>query len=126
MTTLWDRSRRPWHGSGGRSWVLEGSAGKGAVCLGLGDSTWGAPHALYWLHRHGQDRRIRLASGAAHRCVQLIPAWHEATRLDPPGDGIRRLVEMRGRPGERPLLFGAHANQDQGARYNPYARVEGH
>jgi hypothetical protein len=106
-------------------WDVQGRAGKWAVCIDLGDTTWGAPQALYWFHCHGQDRHVDLALGSSHRGVQFIRAWHEATRLDPPGDGIRRLVEMRCRPGERPRLLRARADQDQGPRHNPHAWVEG-
>ena len=80
---------------------------------------------LHGLHRHGQDRRVYLALGASHCGAQFIPAWHEATGLDPPGDGIRGLVEMRCRPGERLRLLCAHADQDQGPCHNPHAWVEG-
>jgi hypothetical protein len=104
----------------------QGRAGKEVVGIGLDDTTHGVPQALHRFYYHRQGRCVPLALGSSHRGVQLVPAWHEATRLDPPGDGIRRLVEMRCRPGEWPLLFSAHADQDQGARYNPHPRVEGH
>jgi hypothetical protein len=106
--------------------VLQRIAGKRSVCLGLDDTTPGAPQALHGFDRHGQHRRVSLALGSSHCGTQLILAWYEAARLDPPTYGIRWLVEMRCRPGKRSLLLRSYTDQDQGARHNPHAGVQGH